>query len=104
MRDASTATPPISTSRQVAKPNAAWDRSPRVTGCSTSLARGPHTPIVVQGEVRSLSGAPGGRWVVNPLLLPNAGPPAGAHPEVLGTQPHHREVGHEPAVGVQQRG
>ncbi len=65
MRDASTVTPPSSTSRHVPKPNASWDRSPRVTGWSTSLALGPQTPSVVQAEVRSLSWAPGGRWSVN---------------------------------------
>ena len=54
--------PPISISRQVPNPNPACDTSSPVTEASTSLARGPHSPIVVQAEVRSARHAPAGRW------------------------------------------
>ena len=45
--------PPTSISRQVPNANPACDTSSAVTEASTSLARGPHSPIVVQAEVRS---------------------------------------------------
>ncbi len=78
MRDASTVTPPSSISRQVPKPKPAWLTSSPVTGASTSLARGPHSPIVVQAEVRSAIEArpSGGRWPASHLasIIPVAPP------------------------------
>ena len=49
-------------SRQVPNGNPSCDTSSAVTAASTSLARGPHSPIVVQAEVRSARNAPSGRW------------------------------------------
>ena len=54
--------PSTSISRQVPNANPACDTSSAVTAASTSLARGPHSPIVVQAEVRSARNAPAGRW------------------------------------------
>ncbi len=68
--------PPTSISRQVPNPNPACETSSAVTEASTSLARGPHSPIVVQAEVRSARNAPDGRWSLTHLAsdLPVAPP------------------------------
>ncbi len=54
MREASGWSGPMTMGRQVLKGKPALDISASVTACSTSRARGPHTPSVHQAEVWSL--------------------------------------------------
>ncbi len=65
MREASTVAPPSSISRQVPNLKPSLETSAAVTDCRMSLARGPHTPSVVQAEVTSVTAALSGRWPAN---------------------------------------
>src|ERR1039457_4661835 len=101
MRDASTTIPPTSIWWQVPNPNPACDTSSAVTEASTSLARGPHSPIVVQAEARSAREARGPGGAPPPLGVGPPAPPPGPPPDPARAQPHDGRAGANPAVLVE---
>ena len=79
--------------------------SAEVVAATTSRARGPQIPIVVHWFVTSWSWADPspGSCIGEDLLVAHAHAAAGDDPEPVVGEPHDRQVGEDPAGGVEER-